>query len=290
MTYPDFLQVVEMHIRERVEPELSVETYAVNKNNGVRRDGVILRDPLYVCAPIFYLDDFYDLYQNGYEIEYIVDDIMKRYAALMPAYGDVRHLDEYELIKKDLRFKLVNYEKNKEQIKGAPYIPYKDLAVIFYVNVPIDGQDGLIFVDEHLFEPWNVETQEMFRQAKENMRVSCPVRFFPMADYLRQHGAADLDDTDCGFIFVVTNEKLNYGASVILYDHLLEDIAHFFDSSFYIIPSSVHEILVIPERYVLPGCELNTMIREVNCMAVASDEILADHYYYYDREMKTLSH
>ena len=73
------------------------------------------------------------------------------------------------------------------------------------------------------------------------------------------------------------------------YSGLLSDIAAQLDSDFYIIPSSVHEVLLIPSEHIFSKKELSTMIQEVNDTQLLPEEILSDHAYYYSRSTDTIT-
>jgi hypothetical protein len=75
------------------------------------------------------------------------------------------------------------------------------------------------------------------------------------------------------------------GAGVIFYPNMLKELADYHESDLFIIPSSVHETLIIPDTNMIMDIEsLRDMICEVNRTAVADEEILSDNLYVYDRE------
>ncbi len=84
-----------------------------------------------------------------------------------------------------------------------------------------------------------------------------------------------------GEMYVLSNQIRSFGAAVILYPGRLKRVAALLGESYYILPSSVHEVIIVPEREV-PGVPvLNEMITEINEIHVEPEEVLADHAYYY---------
>ena len=76
-----------------------------------------------------------------------------------------------------------------------------------------------------------------------------------------------------------------YGASVMLFKDPLRDFANYMGHDLYILPSSIHEvILLLDDEYVQSSEELREMVRETNRMVVDQEEVLSDHIYNYDRE------
>ena len=85
-------------------------------------------------------------------------------------------------------------------------------------------------------------------------------------------------------MWVLTNELGIYGATAMLYDGVLEEAGEKWEQNFYIIPSSVHELILLLEEWDME--QLDLMIKEVNEREVKDDEILSDHAYLYDVKEK----
>ena len=86
-------------------------------------------------------------------------------------------------------------------------------------------------------------------------------------------------------LFVLSNGDYMNGASVMLYKDPLRDFANYMGHDLYILPSSIHEvILLLDDEYVQSSEELREMVRETNRMVVDQEEVLSDHIYHYDRE------
>ena len=99
----------------------------------------------------------------------------------------------------------------------------------------------------------------------------------------------DEEDFENCYMYVLTNEKKQFGAATILYDNELKDFSERIESDFYIIPSSVHEVIIIPSKFVDSSDSLDEMICEVNSSQVPLVDILSDHAYKYNRADKCVS-
>jgi len=82
-------------------------------------------------------------------------------------------------------------------------------------------------------------------------------------------------------MFVATNSKKVNGAGVILYDGLLRTFAEKIGGDFFILPSSVHEVIFVPANGDIDARHLIQMVKEVNATEVAPDEVLSDNVYMY---------
>jgi len=85
-------------------------------------------------------------------------------------------------------------------------------------------------------------------------------------------------------MFVLSNNLRHFGAACILYNRVLEDIGNQLNEDFYILPSSIHEVIILPISFKPESIELNEMIKEINKTQVSEEEVLSDHAYYYSRK------
>ena len=99
----------------------------------------------------------------------------------------------------------------------------------------------------------------------------------------------DIEDTDKeDMMYILSNRIRSHGAAAILYEGCLEGIGAILEENYYILPSSVHEVILVPESYA-PGCgELTSLIREMNETQIVKDEMLSNHVYYYDSKEREL--
>lgn len=200
-------------------------------------------------------------------------------------------------------FRLINYENHKEQLRGAPFILLEDLAVAFYHGMPSAGPageagDGAL-VSAAETEQWKVSLGRLYRRALENCQKNCPARFDTLRHMIgagtpvKESGGgvepedpseeAAAEDRDVPELYVLTNRQGLFGASVVLYPGLLHAIAQRWNESFYIIPSSVHEVILIREHEMIPLDDMRQIIHDINGAELAFDEILSGEVYYYDQ-------
>ena len=126
---------------------------------------------------------------------------------------------------------------------------------------------------------------ELLLAARENTPRLFPVHMIDMDEMIAQAGIPISLDESAIPMYIMTNEQEVNGASVLLYDNVLESFALEKKTDFYILPSSIHEVIILLDNeYAKAPEELARMVRETNRIVVDREEILSDHVYYYDRE------
>lgn len=238
-------------------------------------------------SPSFYLNDFFDLYQEGYTITALAETIYQNWKSHRIREGinesfflDIRKISPL------LCYRLIHYEKNKEMLKKHPHIPFLDLALVFYYRLPKEVLEGAnVMVRAADIERWGIKKEELCRIVKENTPKQMPYRLTSMKEFLQEAGGQEQEDAS---MYILTNRDQFYGAAAILYPGLLEQISGHFRTNLYILPSSIHETILIPDRGEYSRADLENMVREVNKTQLKEEEILSDRVYYYDWRSKKL--
>lgn len=208
-----------------------------------------------------------EVYRENINVRFDVDKfISKDYieANVMPRF-----------IRKDFE------EKLKEN--NTFYIPWLDLLVIFYINVgvAVDDMSGSITLTNPILNSVGIDTDNLFALAKTNLEQT--VEITPITTILSKMMGTDILPIDDAFgpkMHVATNNKTVYGATVILTDKFIEHVRTHFGETALIIPSSVHEVIVV-DAGVDDAEAVAQMIREVNSNELATKDILENHPYFF---------
>lgn len=282
-----FLTEVEEKLKEKMNREIKIKTQKVRKNNNVIYYGLIIQKPEQNIAPTIYLNGFYDMYLSGMDMEDVVQCIMDTYKK-----GEVKesiNMDffcNFEEVKDRIAYRLINAERNKELLEQIPHILFMDLAICFYYAFYQEELgEGMILIHNSHMEMWGTNHKELMKLAEENTGRMLPPSFVSMKTLLREMFEENVDPG----LYVLTNEKKCQGAAVLLYPHVLEEAAEKLGGSFYVLPSSIHEVILFKDSGHENTKGLKEMIREANDTQVATEEILSDYPYYYDAERKKLT-
>lgn len=272
---------------------------SIPKNNGVFLDAIIIREPGINVSPTIYLEDYYVLYKEGSsldEICHIICDVFLEVRLNHPI--DPRFFTNFEQARKHLIYQLVNYEKNKERLADIPHIHYLDLAIIFCCMLRLENEETatILIRNEHL-QLWQTDLETIKKQAFDNTPRLLPAYIQPITDAIR-----DLMESNEGLkrllpllerdltppLYVLTNETQMYGAACILYPALLAEFSDSVGKDLYILPSSIHEVLLLPTDTRCADDELCALVRSVNSEQLPLTQQLSDSVYYYSRAVKGL--
>lgn len=294
MEYREFLENVRKEVESRYDSNVSVTLNHVMKNNGTELDGITIMEKDNNIAPTIYINSFYDRYREGVSLKAVVSEIIRIYNQNKNSINiNADYFENYENVRKTIVYKLVNYQKNKKLLEDVPYKRVLDLAVVFYCL--IEQRKGVsataLIHNEHL-RIWNVTEDEIYNDALKNTPVLLAGSIVPMSKILSEiAGTAPVDNDEkvCEYtgediLYVLTNSSRVNGAACILYDNLLKKFANDVHSDLYILPSSVHEVIIVPKKNAFDKSELADMVREVNEQGVSQDEILSDNVYEYNRK------
>lgn len=294
MKYNDFIENIRQYVSEQLQNGQKVYLQPVVKNNGLVYDGLFIFDPILNVSPTIYLNPYYHRYLSGISMEDIYEDVLNTYYSNLPQKDfDASVFTDFSKARQRIVMKLIHRKRNEQLLSSVPYIPYLDLAIVFVCSVSefLHEYATILIHQEHL-QMWNITLEELYEIARDNSPRLLPYQL----DSLRNLLAADTDSysswMDCIEMYVLTNQLKIHGASCMAYPGVLEDISNQMNSDLIIIPSSIHEVLIIPETYIQNREELppdfETMISEVNDTQLTDDEVLGDHAYHYRRSTQTI--
>ena len=286
-----FAKKVRDVIRKEMGDGYVVQVNEVVKNNGVILHGLSVRRFEYNIAATIYLDDFLEAYEAGAMFESIAESILDACRKGLENEPSIGFFQSFDKVRDRICYRLISIKGNEELLKAIPYIEFLDLAICFYYAYQ-DKElgDGTILIYNSHMELWDTCTAELFGVAKRNTQKLFPWACSSLAEVMDEIGAEDADwrtsaEKDVFLrkmpLWVLSNEKRTYGAACILYPGVLAGIAENI-GDFFIIPSSVHEVIILPDTGNELPEGLKEMVRCVNDMEVKRQEILSYSLYRYD--------
>lgn len=292
MNYQEFVGSVTGFLRESLPYGTEFNLIPLEKNNGVILEGLTVRKEGERAAPAIYLDSYYQEYLAGHPLREIQETILSCCEDnSFSEHFDTDFFMDYRKVKPTVVYKLVNYEKNKKLLERIPHVPFLNLAVVFYcllTDTPA-GNATVLIHNSHM-EYWKITCCELYQDAKENTPRLLPAEVKSMAQVLTElsEGLNSPEEDELP-MYVLTNSKKALGAASILYEGILMHCAKWLNSSYYILPSSIHEVILIPEKAVPDERELSVMVREINRTQVLKTEVLSDQIYFYSFESGQIS-
>ncbi len=311
MRFHTFIFHVLQKIQEDMDKHVKITVCDVPKNNGIVLTGLTFSQDGINISPTIYLDKFYQEYEEGQSIEEIVEEIKKIYhQSKMEGDLNMDFFTNYENAKENIVYKLINYEKNRELLEDVPHRKYLDFAIVYYylVNREEFSNASILIHNKHM-ENWGVDEKELFAVAKNNTPGLLPAHFCGMMEVLKElteekdsfldrileeRCVNDADEIkmlveihirkDETGMYVLSNESRLFGAVAMLYEGMLKKCANQLNADLYILPSSVHEVIILADEGQIDKDKLEKMVREVNATQVEPEEFLSDFVYYFSRK------
>ena len=295
MDIKDYAKNLSQCVREIIDFDAEVSVVPVIKNNGVEKTAIVIREENVKISPTIYLDDYYKNYADANNLEYTAKQIISTYNRWkIEGEIDVKKYTQFDSVKDDIIFKLVNKERNEARLKDAPTVDWLDLIICFYIRTSDERfGEGVILVNNELLKLWGISVAELYGLALTNTPRILPEKKMTFLDVFKRMSGFDEQDF-CQEImefggnsgmFILSNSSEIFGASVIVYSKLIEEIAEEFEDDLVIIPSSVHEIIVVLRNYANDYIDdVCDIIEYVNSTCVSDEDVLANHAYYYRRE------
>lgn len=254
---------------------LEVEAVDVDKANGIVLHGVSAKAPGSDVGVTMYTDGFFErkstIMDAAKEMKRQFDEHVVN-AQGFAGIGET--LKDYEKVKEMLTVRLYNQSTKAEVFKSAKKYGFDDLILVPTINLgDVNGERGSIKVTRQMMEIWGVDDKTLFKDAIKNTKEDVVVK--SMAQMMQEMTGFEVPDVG---IMVVSNKTTVCGASAIL--GMLPKLKKKFDKGFFVIPSSIHEVLVVPNNdQVENSMELTKIVKEVNATALSPAEILSDKAY-----------
>ena len=314
MTYETFLERIQVMVRQRMGDNVKVCLHTIFKNNDLKREALCIMEEGCNISPTIYLHSYYEEWKRGTSLEEILEWILLEYQTnRCGVYLDVTDLHDFEKVKRRITYKLINYERNRQMLQDVPYRRFYDLAVVYLLMIENDFiGSGTAVIHCRQLEAWNVSEEELYHLAVQNTERLLGSEIVPMRnmilDLIRRDVGSQMSDSlewcECseeqaddlaeqimeGLVpderidmYIMSNRDKYLGAAVMLNTSCLENFVKAQGCGCFVIPSSIHEVILIPEREFVNAGVLKLLLRDINASEVDSPDYLSDQLYYFDR-------
>ena len=273
-----------------------VQLTDVDKINGVKRCGLMIIEPNSNVAPTLYLEQFYDMYLDSGNWPETINRVITMYQHdSSPKHLDIEWYKDFNKVQGLIFHKLINFEANTVLLEKVPYTRYLDFAIVYCVHYESTetGTSSILIHNSHL-EMWHRTTQDLARLAEENTPRLYPLKVFAMGDALRdctssiEDCPANVNEYLNSSMYVMSNEAKVNGATAICYKDSLKNLAQKLYSDMVILPSSLHEAILLPLEDNTDFDELKDMVYQINRTQLTREEFLSDNVYLYRRDTDTV--
>lgn len=311
MKQEEFFEKVVNSMKERFGDEYDVMLKEIVKNNHVMLNGLVIVNKSRNVSPTIYIDIFWDAYRTGISYDRIIDRIEQIYRRDTPQDSiDMDFFTDFESVRDRICYEIINAKENEELLEDIPHVPFLDLAICFYYAYSnAELGEGTILIHNPHVEMWGIAAEQLMDIAKENTP-----RIFPWECVSMENIMSEFDDDEAfqlsgadensgeggnnikeemdAFLentpmHVLSNSKKMHGSVCLLYPGVIEELAEKYGESLYILPSSIHEVILLADRGKDRVDDLKEMIHVINETQVEPEDILSDSLYYFDRIEKS---
>lgn len=294
LTMNEFISEMKAEIRdflpEEVKKDIIIEDTTVFKINDQELHGLAFRMPGSNAAPTMYVDEMYAAYKTGADIIDLARDMAARYSLTnMPAPPEMDL--SYEKVKSKLTVRLLEKKRNHGFLATMPYMNAGNgLVLVADINMDAEGDnEWRIAINNSLMATFEIDKDSMFKDAIENASRYCPATLVDMSSALFSPDKENLLDRNepiapdnIGGMYVLSNSTGSFGASCLFYPGVKEKAAMLL-GDYYVLPSSLHEVILVPDAAGIDEKELCRMVKDANRSVVEPHEILSDNVYHYSR-------
>ncbi|MEE1037925.1 MAG: DUF5688 family protein [Eubacterium sp.] len=285
----EFYNNVANGVSEILGDEMVVEIQEVTKVN-LSLDGLTIRKQGENIAPTIYLNQYFNQFNDGRAMDDIVQDIIRVYENNQPEnimnVFKTEDFYDFDKMKEKIVLKVINTERNLDLLEQVPCLDMEGLglSVVFYVSLMTGEQSaGILIKNEHL-KLWEKTVSDLLTVAEVNTNRMHAFVVKSMNEVLSGMFGfeEDLIPEDVPALYVLTDENKTFGASQLYLKDKIREFAKKNDCDVYILPSSVHELLLL--RADFPNIEpehLKQMVCEVNSTEVSDEDFLCDGAFKY---------
>ena len=254
--------------------EVEMKQKRVWKNNGASYEGLVIEKLEEELSPVISLDKCYEDFEAGISMKEISEQVLKEYRKTAGKVSLLSQQDiwSYERIKDRLYVEIVNKEWNKQYLEHKYYVPFLDLAVVYYIDTQADYKDAPSHrgtaVTKDIFKIWSVEPEVIWKQVLENMEKES--RFLMVIVTEKENSLITFEDA----------VQKNQGALTLLQRGILDEAKEKIGESFYILPVSIFELMIVPESQADEVEEMKKAIIESNT-EMPAEYLLSNSVYYY---------
>lgn len=296
MNIKEFSYYVEEHIQEFLPEEVresaSVSVHPVRNANDMLGYGMMMQYKDENMLPAFNLEDAWQAYKNGVEME----TVLRNLAELYEEYGKKFSVDvslEYENVKDRVIFQLLNKEVNQISLKERIYTEVgQGFVKVYAIHQELEcmGAESNIPITYHMMQIYGYDMEKICMDAERNTPQIYPERFDRIDQGIPEEAWDNIvkRNPDIEQYHVLSNQAGYRGAGVLFYNGMQKTIAERFGQNYYVVPTSIHEMLLVPESAESNPKILELALQGINEIAVPEEEFLFNKVLYYDREKEQL--
>lgn len=243
-------------------------------------EGLVIKTEGITPSPIINLNAFYQDYLDGATYDSVMDSIVETIKGKNISIVGADLIDlakDYEKAKEHLCMRVCNLERNSDFLEYAVHRNEGEFAITYHLEAEGDGGVYSTTINTKMLEGWGITAEQLFEDGARTQAEHYPVICKTLISYM---GAGE-DPEEPG-PFILTNTGQVYGAVTLFYPGVMDQAAEKMQGNYFVLPSSIHEVLLVPEDDPESFHMLQELVKDVNDRIVSSSDWLSDEVYHYD--------
>lgn len=268
--------------------DVEVESRRVEKMND-SYDAITVKPVDSAIGVNISIEKAYSEYEKGTDIAEIADhfaDAVENGLRESPQF-DLDSISDYEQMKSKLSMEVVSAERNADFLQNVPHEKMEDMAVVYRIILDqTDSGNGTILITNQMLDQYGITKEQLRADTLGNAPEIRPSEIRGMSEVMSELAPGMLPEValEDEQMFVASVPDKIHGAGVIAYPNFMEDAAEKMGGDFFVLPSSIHEVLLVKDNGQMTAKELENMVKEVNATQVEPADQLTDHVYHYDSQ------
>lgn len=293
MDYNEFLLKAQYDLAAAM-PGAIISREQISKLQGESYEGFTVRSEGSMTGVVLNMEAMYERLEAGTDYNQILSDMLDIVDdnSTSVSHGIVDFLSDYSQVKENLTVDLVGQAQNEDRLSDIPHYDMEDLSLIYRVDVSDrvqnDGGRATVLVTNQMLERYGITPEQLHQDALENTSRKEPLIITSLGNVLLGLIGKDIDIGKArnSGLYVSSNLSMMYGAATIAYPDFAEKAAKQLEGDFFILPSSVHEVLLLKDDGRIDFRDLEEMVSDINVAQVAPEERLSNRVYHYDSREK----
>lgn len=252
----------------------------------------------YNVSPTIYMESLYSSYMEHGDMEVILERATEAIQGAMKECHNLKSkINNFTEETDQIIFQLIHTEQNKELLETMPHRNFLDMSIVYRRIIDID-EEGIFSapINHNLADAMGLDEEDLYQLAYDNTRKILKPKFYSMSQIIEElQGSIGVTEEEMSNkemeqstpLYVVTNSIKNWGAASVLYLGQLQAFAEKLGSDLYLLPSSVHEMIITEADSDMLET-LESMVYEVN-QTLPIEDRLSNEVYLYDRENNSLT-
>ncbi len=298
-----FTKELKKEVENKLDSNYLVQINKVNKNNNIVLDAISIRENGNTTSPNIYLSQFYEAYKNNVSLDSIAEKIIEVYEEHKNTQLEANWVMDWEKVKDKIFYVLVNKETNSMLKETCITSDYLDMMLVYKIAFQQNDSDIMtITIKKDMLNTWHVSKKDIISAAAKNTAKILPMKIESLTQITKnsilnssipenekEFMLAAIEMQETPMLYVLSNYHYINGASVILYKDELKNIAKKLNTNIlYIIPSSIHEVIVYDAKMETDLEDTKEMINFINGNKIEPEEYLSGNLYKYSIETDSI--